>query len=628
MTPPSPVPSGTESPSSSRSWPHPELHGPERALSRASTLLLIGGLTLALPLLFGMRDPDPFLFGGGFGTAWWVLLVTTGVGAMVLLAGYLTLVRTAWRAGKEARRRRAAPAAPGEGRWPPMDDVTHSLLVQGRKVASILALFGSLWLSVAFGAGLLLAGRGALDGPGTLALWVLAPAGTLLAIAALIGLAEGLLQRVAAGTAPARTDRPGGALDPAAPPEAPSDPPQLKTGWAGMRFRILAWGAALAIPLALIPPLLATGLFAVGSFMTATATPRFDAGLTRMALAESVRDFRLPPDPSLTAEAAGDHLHALTMAGGDVRDPLGWFRPPLREHPPLFWAEFRGVNPIGAPPPTWGNSLFLASPQGLDPEAMNTLRRIARHSALEEFRMLARASDVSTLGQALQTPFPVGATIFQVPIPGMSNLRNAAYAQVADAALLLWEGDRPAAELRIREVISVGFLLMDGGTTMLDHLMGGILVTIGSEAMEGFLGAVGREEELNHLRARRAAVQRAVNRMEVGPHLSGPAALSLMASDTAYPRGVRWEASKYVALLAPCYNLRQVVFGPGESGRLWLEARREELVRHPGDAPLFDLAMGMGETRRPESRMAEALQTFRGERPGEGSCLEQLGYLL
>jgi len=174
-------------------------------------------------------------------------------------------------------------------------------------------------------------------------------------------------------------------------------------------------------------------------------------------------------------------------------------------------------------------------------------------------------------------------------------------------------------------MISAGFLLVDHGPTLIDNLMGVVIVGLGGDALEGLYEVRGRTEDLSMLRwARESAAAAAhasrlgVNEDDIHTVLKG---IPNIVEDETALRGLRWEYLATFNMLAPCINLHKMVFGPDETYDEWLLRSKAALVRFPGEAPLFELASsGVTNLVQEVGTLSRILTIVLGRQTKPGSC--------
>ena len=184
------------------------------------------------------------------------------------------------------------------------------------------------------------------------------------------------------------------------------------------------------------------------------------------------------------------------------------------------------------------------------------------------------------------------------------------------------------AEVAIREVISVGLLLMDESPALVGHMVGATIANYGGKALERVFMLSGQYAQADQLWSSVGAAERAVTVMSVGRGALGTEAyfesLTSLASDPEAQRALRWESLEFVSAVTPCMNLQRVVFGPGEDYAAWLQAVRSSLVRFPSEQAFYDVAIrGMAATDEP-SLIARLLAVTAGGKDQNGSCSEML----
>jgi hypothetical protein len=222
------------------------------------------------------------------------------------------------------------------------------------------------------------------------------------------------------------------------------------------------------------------------------------------------------------------------------------------------------------------------------------LAQAAAHPAHQQFHLLARAQLVDVVSGRWSLPFPDSASFASLPWPRFNAFRTAGLAQVARAAVEVSDGRRADAEETLRELISTGFLLIDQGPTLIDNLMGVVLVNTGGDALEAYYRRTGRVPEADALAWARESAAEAARKSRAGMisediHSLLQGVPDLVEAGSAL-RGLRWEYFAIFNILSPCINVHKMVFGPDETYDRWRERARDALVRVPGERDLFDLA--------------------------------------
>jgi len=212
------------------------------------------------------------------------------------------------------------------------------------------------------------------------------------------------------------------------------------------------------------------------------------------------------------------------------------------------------------------------------------------------------------------------------------GIRDGTDAHVAAAALQFSQDNVSRAETTLREIVSLGFVLIDEGSTVLDAMIGTRLVYDGTEALAKLYYASGRTDDADDLNFVRAGIQAMSDRASgTRADYDAEAALRKMPNvvlDEQVVRGIRWDNFLTFVTLAPCVNLNKVVFGPGQSYEQWAADAEQALVRRPSDELMFRFMeqgwfRDTGTAEAPVWIRAALRLTF-GRTLG-GSCAAQLG---
>jgi hypothetical protein len=381
----------------------------------------------------------------------------------------------------------------------------------------------------------------------------------------------------------------------------------------------------------LLPTMTAAVTTAVGPILAEIAVPSFLSVQEMAGAAEALRRLRLAPDPSITPAEAGTALQDLAFVGGPglpepwergpaTRHAQGWFPDP--DHFPDPFSETVAADLIGAPL------------ESLSESEQAALRQAALHPAHAELRLLARTGLIDVVSGRWVLPFPDTMTFQDLPWPRFPAFRTAGLAAVARASVEVSGGQPDAAEATLRDLLSTGFLLIDQGPTLIDNLMGVVMVNLAGDALEAFYARVGRPAEAEALGLARAAAAEAARKARAGLlpediHSLLQGVPDLVESEGAL-RGLRWEYFATFNMLAPCINLHKMVFGPDEAYGEWRERARDALVRVPGERELFDLAesgvLGSG-GQELHGFFARFLRLSLGSGGAPGSCASLIASL-
>ena len=632
------------------SWPPPGLERLQGALWRVIAVSWIGSLVLVLPLLWALAVEQAFYSLGPFEEAWELGLGISLIGAVLVVVAFGLLFSVLRQAAHAAElgygvltilevacdsKHDTGFLIQGKRHFSSLDPESLSTIALARIRGAGLVLAGALWLIVGFGLAVLLAARGFVTPSG---IWLLTLGPSL--AAAVVGIVLLLRQSSAVRSARSGWEAQEGADRVRSESNAWSDRLEqsadsivLGSGARGeaARFRT---GAGIVLALFLIgfvPTVTIAVTTAVGPILAEIAVPSFLSVQEMAGAAEALRRYRLPPDPSIAPNETGTALQALAFVGGGAA-PETWERGPATRY-----AQGWFPDPDDFPDPfseSVARELVRRPFAEFSPEEQAALRQAAAHPAHAEFRKLARASLADVVSGRWVLPFPDTLTYQDLPWPRFPAFRTAGLARVARAAVELSEGRPDAAEATLRELISAGFLLVDQGPTLIDNLMGVVMVNMGGDALEALYARTGRPAEAEALKIARAAATDAARKARAGLIPEDVRSLlqgvpDLVETEEAL-RGLRWEYFATFNMLAPCINLHKMVFGPDETYDEWRERARDTLVRVPGERDLFDLAesgvLGTG-GQELQGFFARFLSLTLGSGGAPGSCASLIASL-
>jgi len=511
-------------------WPPPGLETIHAKLWPVIVVLAIGDAVLVLPLLWAVAGDWSFWSLGPFGASWWVLFVTSAIGLVALLLGFQRLIRLLLLAARAGTR--------GHG-WVNVLQVAadtardSGFVLQGARIYRRLdpAQRGRLLATRLVTAGAYL---GAV-------LWV------PFAFAVSVALAS------------------RGILGP--------DTVRLVTALVPA-ILVLVGLVSRVNEIRIQRPL-----------MVSIASPDFQMVQLRITAAESYRRYRLEPDPTITDQAAGEAIHALSWVAIDVERGAIEQAPARTYDTPWFAVDEDSIVPHS-------DSLFDYVRRGLSARQRSEFRTVASHPAHREWEIAGVAAAADIIGTRFTLPLP-DVSPATLPIPRFGTLRQGARAHFVKAAWELANGQTNRAELTIREVLSAGLLLADEAPLLIDNLVGAVLVRSAAEALESFYRATGQSANASSLEWLRTTTTNLVNRSKVFRGRPDPAEAIRLGTDvvldTNVVPGLRWEMFLGATTFAPCLNLHAAVFGPGVSYETWLEQARASLIRRPSDEALFEL---------------------------------------
>lgn len=634
------------------SWPPPGLTRIQGDFWRITGHLTLGGLLLVIPLLLTMLVQDPFDLGGALGDAWWVATLTSLLGIFVLIHAFTGTFRLFRRAIQAMRRgygwitvalvatdrtRDTGFLLQGARHFSVLTPRLRQGLLDGRLAIAGSAFLGALWLSLGFALALLLGSQRIIAGGEGVVVLTLLPAALAFLLAFVLAAVSGWVTRRARRRwhaqpwsadleeeevrAWTRDVRERGT-------ESAGRSGGLHSPWAPSMGAVVTLVAAAFI---VIPTLLLVGVMSVSSTLVTLATPatpQLGVGAERAARIEPLRPYLLEPDQDVSPQEAGEILQVLLYVGRNEEAQEGERSPARRYDDPWFPRPDEARSRTGQWSVAWVSRVLDQLSEGVDPEYLERLRMVAEHPAGREFARLARAPSLDVAAGRWQSPLPEGLMVGFLPFPRHAELRDgAAVHHLAMAARAAVEGRLDEAELRIREVISVGFLLMDQGTGMGDNFVGLVIAGYGGDALERLLRHMGREAEIIEMERAREAALRSVARSRPRADLTtaqGLREMALTVTDTAAFRGVRWELFLTHNTGTPCLNLHRIVFGPGADYRAWIEEARASLVRFPSEEELFEMGVyGVFGRSGPEGRIPLLLRPLSSlivESREPGSC--------
>ena len=618
------------------------------------------GAFLILPLLWAIVvDQGPWSMGPLGSTVWLAYLLAI-VGIPIVVGGYVVLARLLRRSaealaeGYQPRvvalvatdhRQDTGFLLQGDREYRVLSEPTRRRLATNRILVGLLLLFAALWISLGFGASVVLAARGVL-GPWGVVLLTATPS-VVAGVIAVIAYAweEGILRKCRKrwyGQASSRerireeirswqermSTRAPGVV---APDRIPEGGGRARTAVRGSYVLLGAATVVAFVPIFTL--VLSTAFIPV---LARISVPGYDDAVTRFAEAEPLRAFALPPDTSISAGEAGEILHTLSFVGRPYRATEGVLPPPRSYEAPWFpvldTTAATDTTVTAGPPPLveWARSIVDDMGRPLPPERLAYLERVAAHPAHGELARLARSAALDISSARWSLPLPSDVTLDELGMPTTGTVRDGAYAHLARAAVQASRGDAAAADTTIREVLTVGLLMADESPAILDNLIGLALVDLAGDALEALYRNTGHGDAAALAWGREAAA-RSVERAD-GTALEDVsvrlAALPRSALDTALVRGLRWEHVALLNTVGPCMNLQRVVFGPDPEYRRWLEEARSTLVRYPAEEELFRVARGglLGQdTDEAPGLSTRLLALTMGHADRPGSCARVLG---
>ncbi|HEU6453722.1 MAG TPA: hypothetical protein VFT57_20060 [Gemmatimonadaceae bacterium] len=324
----------------------------------------------------------------------------------------------------------------------------------------------------------------------------------------------------------------------------------------------------------------------------ATPWPSIGRGLMlKLAVANAVRPYVLPPDTTITPEAAGRAYHYLVQWPDSRRGPA---LQPAPDSAANAWYHAEGTDSLGPlPPAQWCGDVMRRAARGLTTEEVRLLSAATNQPRDTLFRTFARAPHADILGTRWTFEGRSDEALFflKLPVPNVSPFVSAVRVWCGRAALQLHDGKITEAEQTLREALSASLLLTDEAPTVVELLAGAVLAKSVALDLATFYDATGHTSDA-------AAIRAAIARAKPAPlpgALGGPDprfrdvvdALPAAASRPDVAQALKWE---WFAV-AQSVKVRQYCVGDDELGSdyaAWRNSLRPALVRRPSDGRYFD----------------------------------------
>ncbi len=353
-------------------------------------------------------------------------------------------------------------------------------------------------------------------------------------------------------------------------------------GWAGPLTSV-----ALAGVLGLGLFLVAMHVFLAVSFpaITGGTMPKFSATKEKVDFIRRVRWLRPPLDPAAGPEEAGQLMRAILEMDAEAF----W----TTERIPDFTIEGSRLlagSPLYPPYRLDGDSVIVLALGGLSPEEKAYLAGFAGDPRLPLFERMAELPlyDPTWFGFLGDRQLE-----WSLSAPRYSPLREVAYHNLARAALAVSEGDFDAAEAMLRQNLSVGLLLADNGTWLIETLIGAVVGRLGVTGLEEVYLARGSHDLASRM-------QRSWSAPDQGAAATADLALAelqrpeedrnsflAIISDSTHVRSVRWDLLRGLPVMQSCASLERILWGPPPQFTRLLEEVRPQLVRYPGEDARF-----------------------------------------
>lgn len=409
-------------------------------------------------------------------------------------------------------------------------------------------------------------------------------------------------------------------------------PVRARRSWLGIALRI-GRDALIAVALMASVPI---GIVAVQGDRVWGYTAFSTQTRARIAQSDAVRPLALPKDPSITPLQAGLAFNALQpkievkgfpMIEPAVRPEATWDRTTLT--PDMFrtaqWDMYPGPS---------SRSILEAVAKGFTPKEMAYLKTLATAPVWQNYDLVARAPAVDFIGGRFKVPFGADVKSYELPLIRYKGTKELAYAALSRAAYHMALGQRDSAETVLRSVVSFGFTLVDNGSSLIDELIGTVIVGIGRDGLQRFYVITGDP---------RASLPALMPPQRVDgkpvPAITRVGAddmrrrLIALSKDPKTRPGERYEALHMLSASA-CTNVRELMFGRRSEVTDALHAASTGLARYPSERALVELIgrepdpPKMGLEFNPISNLAVSAATVAGtvlHNPRLATCARIVG---
>lgn len=388
-----------------------------------------------------------------------------------------------------------------------------------------------------------------------------------------------------------------------------------------------------------------------GPLVYVLAAPKFANTTVKYSLAITMRPWALPADSRITPQEAGAAFHALRprdqakFEAFPEREGVVLAPPPWTEAlPESLFVGLRHPSSTGATAAAVIDSL----PRRLTRAELAWLERIARYEGWHQYAIVARAPALDNIAGRFVLPFTPLADAISLPLPRFVSLKEYGYANAGRIRYFLETNKPDSAVLAAREAVSFGLRMADDGRTLIETLIGVVIVGIARDELYRTYRAIGSPKADSVEAAWGAAAARVEDRTAAGDVPTSPlidpraerARWIQVLTDSTTITGLRWEALTLLSL-SVCTNARELFLGPNPDVLAAVTQMRERFAPFPSDSALIELFMmtpeRMGRNRNSESPMmtsGEALSVrvteFAGSLTGNDrivGCMRFLTYV-
>ena len=365
-------------------------------------------------------------------------------------------------------------------------------------------------------------------------------------------------------------------------------PGRARRSWLGIATRMVR-DALIAVALMASVPI---GIVALNGDRPWRFSGYSNNMRARVAQSEAMRPLALPKDASITPMQAGLAFNALQpklevrgfpMIEPAVRPEASW------EHAIITPEMFPTAQPSLYRVPT--GSILEAVAKGFTPQEMSYLKNLATAPVWRNFDLVARAPAVDFIGGRFKVPFAPDARAYELPLVRNKVAREIASAAVSRAAYHMALGQRDSAETILRSVVSFGFALVDNGTSLIDELIGNLIVGAGRDDLRRFY-VITKDSRASMPALMPPAKLVAKSNFDV-PKGAGymeerRRQLIARSQDPKTLPGERYETLHLLAATA-CTNVRELLLGRRSDVTDVLRNASTQLARYPSERALVEL---------------------------------------
>ncbi|MBY0491075.1 MAG: hypothetical protein K2R93_14630 [Gemmatimonadaceae bacterium] len=344
-----------------------------------------------------------------------------------------------------------------------------------------------------------------------------------------------------------------------------------RTGLRVVRDLAIGFAVIAAIPLATIA--------FVGPAEWTTNSTR-----DRVAEVERLRPLTLSSRAGITPIEAGEALYRLAPPRVDqaiamrpvVPDVLPWDGVPADA---ALFADHRSNRWPGP----LATKVIERAAQGYSAAEIAWLRQIAEAPLWRDADLVARAAQIDIDGARLAKPLDPETPWLYPPTTATQRLRKIGDAGVARAAYYVTQHDYAKAEEALRTVVSLGFALVDNGTSFLDALTGRVLIDIGRDGLHQLSALTGQRD----LFARSEPFRSNPNAQRI-PIAVREADAARNLADASLSRAFRFEQYGLMSYTS-CSSVGKVLTGLSDAERAAMDDARRTLPRFASERNMLDL---------------------------------------